>query len=57
MMNYKVFTPGIDDSSWFCLSFLGPLDLLLPNTFTLLIFPIFWFSVYLMKIISETRRI
>jgi hypothetical protein len=37
------------------LFWLGPLVLLLPNTFKLFGFPIFRFCAYLMKIIPETR--
>jgi len=34
----------------------SPLVLLLPKTFNLFDFSIFWIVVYLMKVIPETRR-
>ena len=52
---YKVLLPlalvSLADFGFYCLC---PLVLLLPNTFRLLGFPIFWFCTYLMKVIPNT---
>jgi hypothetical protein len=47
---------GIGDHSWCWLSCWGLLVYLLPTTFKLFSFPIFWLWAYLMKVIPETRR-
>jgi len=47
---------GIGNLSRCWLSCLGPLVYLLPETFNLFSFPIFWLWTYLVKIVSERRR-
>jgi hypothetical protein len=53
--NKKKCSPsGIDKQLW--LSYLEPLVFLLPKTFKLFDFPIFWHWSYLMKVISRNAR-
>ena len=50
----KVLLPHIGDLSQFCLFYWGPLIFVLPKTFKLFGFQIFWIWASLMKVIPET---